>query len=164
MSKYKVWDNVRIVSKRTVYMNQSWQMDKYLWTVMTINIFDSSFSNPYRMDEDKWDWHWSDDMIEWLVHDFEPYEGENDTCEFKVWDKVRIRKDSEYCHQSKLVWVIESIRTGDITPYKVTFSDGYNNSYGNQDLEFINHIYRIGDVVKVINSIDFSHSLKKNDW
>lgn len=59
--KYKVGDRVRIVNKRTFFMNDEGEMDKYLGQVMTISkIVDSS---NYKMKEDNEEWYWKNEMI-----------------------------------------------------------------------------------------------------
>lgn len=70
--KYKVGDRVRIVDRRTQWMNSEGLMDEWLGKVMTIKKVCDWF---YKMAEDKDDtrfhkdggWHWHDDMITGLA-------------------------------------------------------------------------------------------------
>lgn len=71
MAKYKVGDKVRIVGYRTVHMNHSGGMDKWLGKVMTIRSVDR-FLPGYWMEEDYGEnigcgWAWEDDMISGLA-------------------------------------------------------------------------------------------------
>ena len=71
MAKYKVGDRVRIVGYRTVHMNHSGGMDKWLGKVMTIRSVDR-FLPEYWMEEDYGEnlgfgWCWGDDMISGLA-------------------------------------------------------------------------------------------------
>lgn len=71
MAKYKVGDKVRIVGYRTVHMNHSGGMDKWLGKVMTIRSVDR-FLPGYWMEEDCGEnigcgWLWDDDMISGLA-------------------------------------------------------------------------------------------------
>ena len=59
--KYKVGQKVRIVQDRTLGMNSSGLMDKYLGTVMTIR--SDNYFGAYSMVEDRGDWCWSNTMI-----------------------------------------------------------------------------------------------------
>ena len=78
MSKYKCGDKVRIVGYRTVHMNHSGGMDKWLGKVMTIRSVDR-FLPGYWMEEDYGEnigcgWAWEDDMISGLAEPArEPY-------------------------------------------------------------------------------------------
>lgn len=68
---YKVGDKVRIVGYRTVHMNHSGGMDKWLGKVMTIRSVDR-FLPGYWMEEDYGEnigcgWAWEDDMISGLA-------------------------------------------------------------------------------------------------
>ena len=75
---YKVGDKVRIVGCRTVHMNHSGGMDKWLGKVMTIRSVDR-FLPGYWMEEDYGEntgcgWAWDDDMISGLAEpEQEPY-------------------------------------------------------------------------------------------
>ena len=62
--KYKAGDKVKIVSRRTLTMNQDGKMDKYLGTVMTIKRVKTS---SYEMLEDSGRWFWGEKDIECLV-------------------------------------------------------------------------------------------------
>ena len=67
--KYKVGDRVRIVDYRTVHMNSSGKMDKWLGKVMTIR---DRFLSGYWMQEDYgendgYGWLWVDSMIAGLA-------------------------------------------------------------------------------------------------
>ena len=69
MAKYKVGDKVRIVNHRTMYMNISGGMDKWLGKTMTIK---TVLPFGYYMVEDREEgfctgWYWDDDMIAGLV-------------------------------------------------------------------------------------------------
>ena len=56
---------------------------------------------------------------------------------FKVGDKVRIRKDSIYAHQSNTVGMVtEKISDGSFTCH-VEFEDGSENGYRDRDLELV---------------------------
>lgn len=71
MAKYKIGDKVRIVSKRTVRMNNFGKMDKWLGKVMTIRGIERCFHG-YWMEEDFGEnygrgWLWYDNMIAGLA-------------------------------------------------------------------------------------------------
>ena len=54
---------------------------------------------------------------------------------FKVGDRVRIRRDSQYAYQSNVIGLITSITD---TWFKVVFIDG-DNSYHASDLESVHN-------------------------
>lgn len=72
MAKYKVGDKVRIVSERTVRMNNFGKMDKWLGKVMTIRGIERGLHG-YWMEEDFGEnygrsWLWDDNMIAGLAN------------------------------------------------------------------------------------------------
>lgn len=77
MSKYKVGDKVRIVSKwgKGCRQNSKGEMDKWLGKVMTIRRIDNTFGKfVYKMEEDKNDgfsgWAWNEACIVGLANKF----------------------------------------------------------------------------------------------
>lgn len=63
--KYKVGDRVKIVKDRPEFFNQTWKMDNFLWTEMTIK---EVWSNIYTM-EGEMDWAFDNSCIEGLVEE-----------------------------------------------------------------------------------------------
>ena len=65
--KYKVGDRVRIVSEPPEGLNWNDEMDKYLGKVMTVGGF---FYNSFKMEEDKGEWYWYDNMIAGVASEY----------------------------------------------------------------------------------------------
>jgi len=70
---------------------------------------------------------------------------------FNVWDKVRVREDSDYSHQREEMWistVIENNRIPSMLPYKIKNVYWLDNIYGEEDLELANE-FEAGEIVEV---------------
>lgn len=103
MAKYKVGDKVRIVSERTIRMNNFGKMDKWLGKVMTIRGIDRSLHG-YWMEEDFGEnygrgWLWDDNMIAGLAEQKKPAD-ENLSVTIRFCGRMTV---AELCKNGRVV-------------------------------------------------------------
>ena len=148
MSKYKIGDKVRIVSK-PVEGNWTSSMDKWCGKVMTIKrtsgVFES-FGISYRMEEDGGFWTWHDHMIEGLANTQEIHitvKGDETHAVLKENGKV-IKHSIAKCHPE----------------------DDFDFEIGSKMVfeRLFKHEYKVGEYVKNITGENAGHYLKKGSF